>query len=193
MNQDPKRLLVSALIGAVLVAAAVLVAFTGGDDEATTAVTTAPRSLTTAAGPPPGSGPDAPEITFEYFDGTEATLATYEGQPLVVNFWASWCPSCVAEMSAAFRPAQQRLGDEVAFLGLNLQDRRAEAERLAEETGVLFDLAEDPNGVFYSEFGGFAMPYTVFISGHGEIVHEHNGPLTEDQLVDLIDEHLLSA
>ncbi|MFQ5948770.1 MAG: TlpA family protein disulfide reductase [Acidimicrobiia bacterium] len=139
------------------------------------------------------TGPPAPGLSFEMFDGSTATLADYQGRPLVVNFWASWCPSCVAEMSAAFRPVQQRLGDEVAFLGMNIQDRRGPALELVEETGVLFDLAEDPDGELYVELGGLGMPFTVFISEDGEVLEKHNGPLTEGQLEDMISEVLLAA
>ncbi len=138
------------------------------------------------------AGPVAPIAPFEFFDGTQANLSTYQGRPLVVNFWASWCPSCVAEISAAFVPVQQQLGAEVAFLGLNLQDDRARALQLVEQTGALFDLAEDPNGDLYAELGGIGMPFTVFINEFGEIVHKHNGPATEGQLTDLITENLLS-
>ena len=130
----------------------------------------------------------APASEFAMFDGSYATLADYEGRPLVVNFWASWCPSCVAEMSAAFKPAQQSLGDEVAFLGLNIQDDRDDAVRLAEETGVLFDLGDDPSGDLYLEFGGIGMPFTVFIDADGFIVEQHNGPLTETQLLDMVEQ-----
>ena len=91
------------------------------------------------------------------------------------------------------RPAQQHLGDEVAFLGLNIQDDRARAIELVEETGVLFDLGEDPIGDIYTELGGIGMPFTVFINKFGEIVHEHNGPLTEGQLEGLIRDKLLTT
>jgi len=150
----------------------------------------ATQSDTDSAAAPQGTA--APTTTFTLFDGTTATLADYQGQPVVVNFWASWCPSCVAEMSAAFRPAQQLLGDDVAFLGVNTQDERDRALRLVDETGVLFDLAEDPLGELYLALEGIGMPFTVFIDADGNIVHEHNGPLTEQQLVDQIEESLLS-
>jgi len=130
----------------------------------------------------------APVSEFAMFDGSSATFTDYEGRPLVVNFWASWCPSCVAEMAAAFKPAQQSLGDEVAFLGLNIQDDRDDAIRLVEETGVLFDLGDDPTGDLYLEFGGIGMPFTVFIDTDGFIVERHNGPLTETQLLDMIEQ-----
>lgn len=134
----------------------------------------------------------APLTEFTMFDGSSATLGDYEGKPLVVNFWASWCPSCVAEMAAAFKPAQAGLGDTVAFLGLNIQDDRADAVRLIEETGVLFDLGDDPLGDLYVEFGGIGMPFTVFIDADGRVVDQHNGPLTETQLLDMIEEAFAS-
>ena len=134
----------------------------------------------------------APDSEFAMFDGSSATLADYEGRPLVVNFWASWCPSCVAEMAAAFKPVQQSLGDEVAFLGLNIQDDRADAVRLIEETGVLFDLGDDPLGDLYLEFGGIGMPFTIFIDADGGIVEQHNGPLNEAQLLDMIEQAFAS-
>lgn len=133
-----------------------------------------------------------PATQFETFSGEPVTLASYAGQPVVLNFWASWCPSCVAEMSAAFVPAQLALGDEVAFLGMNIADERGKALELVEETGATFDLAEDPNGELYTELGGLGMPFTVFISPDGQIADVHNGPLTESQLVDRINEVLLS-
>lgn len=134
----------------------------------------------------------APVSEFAMFDGSSATFADYEGQPLVVNFWASWCPSCVAEMAAAFKPAQESLGDEVAFLGLNIQDDRDDALRLVEETGVLFDLGDDPLGDLYLEFGGIGMPFTIFIDADGFIIEQHNGPLTETQLLEMIEEAFVS-
>ena len=138
------------------------------------------------------AGDPVPSVAFPTFAGETTTLEAYEGRPLVVNFWASWCPSCVAELSAAFLPAQEALGDSVAFLGLNIQDERDKALELVAETGVLFDLAEDRTGELYTELGGLGMPFTVFVSAEGEILERHNGPLTESQLVDRISELLLS-
>jgi thiol-disulfide isomerase/thioredoxin len=182
MSTTKRRLSTPALIiGGWAIAMTLIVGFTaltGDDGSGSTA--------RAAAGPP------VPQTEFEYFDGTTATLAAYEGRPLVVNFWASWCPSCVAEMSAAFRPVQQELGDEVAFVGFNIQDGRERALELVDESGVLFDLAEDPSGDLYSELGGIGMPFTLFVNEHGEIVHEHNGPLTRDQLAGQIEDLLLS-
>lgn len=132
-------------------------------------------------------GVPAPATSFALFDGSEASLTDFRGQPVVLNFWASWCPSCVAEMSAAFRPVQERLGDEVTFVGMNIQDLRGRADDLLHETGVDWVNAEDPTGGLYQELGGLGMPFTVYIDADGQVVDRHNGPLTEQQLSDHIE------
>jgi len=155
----------------------------GGSVDGTDPHTTVPTS---GAAPPDGT--PAPNRTFALFDGSAATLADYRGRPVVLNFWASWCPSCVAEMSAAFRPVQERVGHEVTFIGMNIQDTRAFADDLLGETGVRWVNAEDPAGDLYFDLGGLGMPFTVFIDADGNIVDEHNGPLTEGQLAGQLNE-----
>jgi cytochrome c biogenesis protein CcmG, thiol:disulfide interchange protein DsbE len=78
----------------------------------------------------------------------------------------------------------------VRFLGLNTQDDRASAGALVEQTGVTYDLALDTDGDLFRDFEVFAMPSTYFVNEDGIIVHRHSGLATEDQLRDLIDEHL---
>ena len=156
---------------------------------AASAVTGGSSDVTTNASSPVAGaamGPAAPTNAFALFDGSSSDFTDYVGRPLVVNFWASWCPSCIAELSEAFVPVQERFGDDVAWLGVNLQDERAEALELVAETGVRFDLAEDPDGELYRAFGGFSMPYTAFISADGVIVEEHNGALSQSQLEEMI-------
>jgi thiol-disulfide isomerase/thioredoxin len=129
-----------------------------------------------------------PPTEFALFDGETATLSSFGGSPLVVNFWASWCPSCVAEMSAAFRPVQEAVGNDITFLGMNIQDQRSAAQQLLDETGVQWINAEDPTGAVYTELGGLGMPFTIFVSAEGDIVDTHNGPLSESQLRNRITE-----
>ena len=146
--------------------------------------------LAAACSSPPPALPETELVSFE--DSSITTLSDYIGKPLVVNFWAEWCPSCVAEMSRAFKPAQEQLGDKVTFVGVNIQDVRHKAVDLLERTQVGWISVENQDGSLYTELGGIgAMPFTVFISSEGEIVDRHNGPLNEALLVERIQETLL--
>ena len=128
-----------------------------------------------------------PEAEFVLYDGTPASFDDFAG-PLVVNFWASWCPACVVELPD-FQAISEEFADEVTFIGMNvLPDDRSAAEALIAQTGVRYQLAEDDGGALYAEFGGIAMPTTVFIDGAGEVVEVHSGTLFEDDLRELISE-----
>ena len=113
-------------------------------------------------------GSPAPDIEMVDFEGAAFALQDYQGTPVVLNFWATWCPFCVAEMPD-FERVHQRVGADVAFLGVNLQDDPGQANRLVGETGVTYRLAADPTGVVYGAFGGTSMPTTVFIDADGTV------------------------
>lgn len=146
------------------------------------------EDVSAPAGDGSPAGPRFPDSSFIAFDGTPLSIADFAGSPVVVNFWASWCPSCVAEMSSAFRPVAADLGGDVTFVGMNLQDDRREALDMLERTGVEWVDAEDPDGDLYRSLGGLGMPFTVFVGAGGAVLDRHNGPLTERQLRDRIEE-----
>src|SRR5918992_6276090 len=99
-----KALLLGAAIGtAALVGVFALLA--GPGDDATVAGETA-------------LGDPALEVRLTDFEGKEFSLQDYEGRPVVVNFWSSWCPFCAAEMPD-FEKVHRSIGDEVAFLGID--------------------------------------------------------------------------
>lgn len=131
----------------------------------------------------------APDIAFTWFDGAEGSIAGLEGKPTVLNFWASTCAACIAEMPE-FEAVFQDIGDEVAFVGMNTSDRRFAADRLAAQTGVTYPLAEDPAGDVFRNFALFVMPTTILLTESGEIGYVWSGILTEKELRILIDEHI---
>jgi len=131
----------------------------------------------------------APEVTFLLFDGREATLADFRGTPLVLNFWASWCPACVAEMPS-FQEVHESIGNEVVFLGLDVQDTRSAAEAFVAQSGVTYLLGEDPDGSILAAFDGIAMPTTIFINEDGRIVGRQSGAIFEDDLLQMISDLL---
>lgn len=139
----------------------------------------------------PGASDAAAEtagVSFVMFDGSTSSFDAFKGKPLVLNFWASWCPPCIAEMPD-FQAASEVFQGEVAFLGMNMQDsNRSAAERLVAETGVRYQLALDPDGALFARFGGIGMPTTVFIDADGSVVDTHTGALFGDVLEERIRE-----
>ncbi|MEX2487512.1 MAG: TlpA disulfide reductase family protein [Nitriliruptoraceae bacterium] len=142
-----------------------------------------------ASGDAVDAGPPVPAVAYTTFAGETTDLTAYAGEPVVVNFWASWCPPCVAEMPELEQVHLAR-GDNVRFVGINTQDQRSLAESLVEQTGVTYDLGLDPQGELFAAFEVIAMPSTFFVNDAGAVVHRHAGILTAGQLDSLIDEHL---
>lgn len=111
----------------------------------------------------------------------EVTLSRFRGRPVVVNFWASWCVPCRREMPV-LAALHRRVGDRVAFVGVNHQDGRAAAERFADDVGVEYPSGFDPGGDVARSYGLFGIPTTVFISPDGEILEQRTGEMSRREL-----------
>lgn len=198
-RRNPVPMIVAAVVAVAIVAGLVtwLVAGSGDDNgEATADDGDAPGVVIDPDGQPDPTGSvegdePAPDVTFEYFDQTTGSLDDFDGQPMVVNFFASWCGPCRAEMPE-FEQVFQSFDGDVAFLGFNTQDRREDGLAVAEETGVTYTLARDPDGSIYDAFEGIGtMPMTVFVDADGEVVKTWNGPLDGEELTQIIEQSLL--
>jgi thiol-disulfide isomerase/thioredoxin len=130
---------------------------------------------------------DLPGDRFELFDGGLTGFDEFDDGPLVINFWASWCPACVAELPEFQAVGAQRV-DEVTILGIANTDIRSSAVALADDVGITYTLADDPEGVLFRALGLVAMPSTVFVAPGGEIVEVFAGVLDADGLNARIDQ-----
>ena len=139
--------------------------------------------------PEASDGTDLSLLTFDLFEGGTGTLADYEGTPLVVNFFASWCPPCVREMPE-FQDVFERLEGRVAFLGLSQDQSPEDALNLVETTGVTYDVGWDLDLEVYRATGSFAMPTTAFVSASGQLLDTFAGALDTESLTELIEDAL---
>jgi cytochrome c biogenesis protein CcmG/thiol:disulfide interchange protein DsbE len=129
---------------------------------------------------------EAPLLTLQAFDGSTIDLAALRGQPLVVNFWASWCEPCRVEAElferawVAERSAQTRSGENkgILFIGVNHQDTLVGATAFIEEFGVSYPNGADVTGEWSRGFGVFGLPSTFFIDAEGQIQTVMLGPVT---------------
>jgi peroxiredoxin len=130
-------------------------------------------------------GRPAPRVELPGLRGGQVRLADLQGRRVVLNFWASWCPPCAAEMPE-FERVHRRLGDRVAFLGVNQRDQAQAAEQLARRSGVTYPLAVDTTGRAFDAFGGLGMPTTVLIRADGTVADIVAGQLDEPLLAERI-------
>ena len=115
------------------------------------------------------------------------SLSQFRGRPVVVNFWASWCPPCRKEMPTLAATAG-RLAGKVDFVGVDTNDNRSAALAFAAKTGVTYPLAFDPHGSVASTYGVYGLPTTIFVSPRGRLLARQVGALTEGRLDQLLAE-----
>ena len=117
------------------------------------------------------AGDVLPEASVSNGDGEVISVASFVGEPLVINFWFSTCVPCAKEL-AEFAEVDAEVGGEVRFIGINPQDSVPVMERFAGERGVTYDLFRDVNAEFQTELGIAFSPYTLFVAPDGTIVDQ---------------------
>ena len=107
-------------------------------------------------------------------DAFEAYVAKQD-KPVVVNKWASWCGPCRFEFPFLESQAKKRKG-EVAFVGVNSEDNRADAQEFLAEHPVPYKHFEDPRQEIAASFDGVqGFPVTAFYRANGEREYVHIG------------------
>jgi cytochrome c biogenesis protein CcmG/thiol:disulfide interchange protein DsbE len=139
-------------------------------------------SVATRPGGNAGRDPAAPAFTLAALGrpGQQVSLSQYAGQPVIVNFWASWCEPCQQETPLLARWHAQH--GHIVLLGLDENDTAASALKFARAKGVGYPLAFDPGMSAASAYGVIALPQTFFLNARHQIVAHSVGVVTPAQL-----------
>lgn len=128
-------------------------------------------------------GQEAPDFRLSLLDGGTASLKDLRGQITVVNFWASWCPSCVEEMPA-LQDAWEMYEDKgVTFLGITYQDDASTVRSALTQYGTTYPVGLDTGDRIADRYGITGIPETFIVDADGRVAHVHVGPIAVEALV----------
>lgn len=136
------------------------------------------------------SGQEAKDFTVIDIAGKEVSLSDFKGKPVVVNFWASWCPPCKEEMPY-FNEVYKELGDEVQFMMVDLVDGSREtvdtAKAFIKDNGYDFPVYFDTDQEAAIAYGIYSIPTSIFIDEEGKVVKSITGTMTKGDLLEEIE------
>ncbi len=123
--------------------------------------------------------PPAPAFSFSVLghSGQQVSLADYAGQPLIVNFFASWCDPCKQETPLLARFYRAEHG-KVALVGLDENDIMSHAVSFTHAEGVTYPVGWDPQFTAASAYGVSGLPQTFFLNARHRIVDRVFGAVT---------------
>jgi cytochrome c biogenesis protein CcmG/thiol:disulfide interchange protein DsbE len=126
----------------------------------------------------------APPFTLETVDGRTLSLSDYQGQVVLVNVWATWCPPCVRETPRLVRVYEEFKGQGFVMLGVNTtyQDDREAVATFVRDQKISYPVLLDLDGTVGTVYGGRLMPTSYLIDRDGKIVVTKVGEVDEAQL-----------
>lgn len=150
--------------------------------EISTQGTPAANQITARVGTP------APDFTLTALNGDDCSLSSFRGKIVVINFWATWCPPCRAEMPelAAFyrETAEQSGGPVLLAVNLTAQEKSMEAvKEFVEQENIPFPVCLDRNSSVSDLYNIVSIPTTIIVGAEGTILAKKSGAVTLDWLV----------
>jgi thiol-disulfide isomerase/thioredoxin len=130
-----------------------------------------------------------PEFTLPDLDDRPRSIDEWSGQPLIINFWATWCAPCRREMPLLQKLHEERGDSGIQVVGVAL-DNFSDARSFVERIGVTYPIlyGEDNAASAAESFGDhfIALPFTASVASGGEILALYSGELDETYLSELV-------
>jgi peroxiredoxin len=124
----------------------------------------------------------APDFSLQTTAGETVRLSELRGQPVLINFWATWCGPCRIEMPAIQARYEMLEDDGLVVLAVNFDESRESVLAYGEELGLSFPLLLDPGGEVQRLYRNRSYPTSFFVDEDGIIQAHHIGVMTDSQL-----------
>lgn len=137
----------------------------------------------------PQKGFPAPDFALQSLEGETVRLSDFRGRPVVVNFWATWCAPCRAELPAMQKVADKYGDQGLVFLLLNQAEKPATVKEFLDSLDVDMLTLLDSEGRASGRYRVRGLPTTVFIGPDGTIADiVIGGPITEAKLTQNVEQ-----
>jgi peroxiredoxin len=130
--------------------------------------------------PPPEKPRPAPAFTIPAVKGKPVSLSDFAGKPAMINFWASWCASCLKELPELERIHNLYKDRGLSVILVNLQETAEAAKKQIEDHGYTMTSLLDEKGQTAEKYQVFGLPTTFFVDKTGMIRKTHMGELTKE-------------
>jgi peroxiredoxin len=120
-------------------------------------------------------GEMAPDFAFTLADGTTQKLSDLRGKKVLINFWATWCPPCMAEMPDIQEAADTYENEGFVVLAVNSAEEQAKVEAFAEEYNLTIPLITNRSGDISMAYGARNLPTSFFLNTDGTISYRQIG------------------
>ena len=132
----------------------------------------------------------APDFIVYDAEGEQVSLSDFAGKPVIINFWATWCPPCRSELGY-FEEAYKAYGDDIEFMMIDMTDGTQETvegvQAFTEENGYTFPVYYDQDADAAYTYGIYAIPVTVAVNEDGTVSFGRVGALEQETLQKVID------
>lgn len=128
----------------------------------------------------------APDFELISLDNEAVSLSDYRGQVVLVNFWATWCPPCRAELPDLVGYYHDHATEGFILLGINEQESAQQATAFLNSQGLDFPVLLDETGSVMGSYGVSAMPSSFLIDKSGQIVQMWTGMINRQTLEEAI-------
>ncbi|WHZ00598.1 redoxin domain-containing protein [Neobacillus sp. YX16] len=125
-------------------------------------------------------GAKAPDFELKTLSGDTVKLSDLKGKKVMLNFWATWCPPCKAEMPA-MEEFHKEAGDEVVILAVNI-DPHLDVKAFVDENGITFPIPLDAEDKVNETYQVLSIPTTYFIDTNGNIGNKFIGAMNLDAM-----------